>query len=107
MQTGFAILRPDGTIERSAVDWPDDPGYSRIKALIEPLVGGRLEHVSVLYKGQRADMFFNESGAIDGLLENMAATSIYHAARKRRDQDMSDAPWIYGSAVLFDRIVWR
>ncbi len=107
MNTDFTIIRPDGPLERGNVDWPNDPGYDRIKTLIAPLVGGDIEHVSVMYGGRRTDMFVNETGANDELPYNDRATAIYHVASQRRGVDTSLAPGIYGTAVLFDdRRVW-
>jgi hypothetical protein len=107
MKTDFTIIRPDGTLERGNVDWPNDPGYDRIKTLIAPLVGGGIEHVSVLHNGRRTDMFVNETGGLDGLPANDKATAIYHAATRARGQSVKGAPMIYGTAILFDdRRVW-
>lgn len=36
----LAITEKRGAVERGSVDWPRDPGYDKIKALIEPLIDG-------------------------------------------------------------------
>lgn len=96
------------------VMWPREPGYDRLRALIEPLLGDRsLEHVSVLadFKGgtdyAAADMFVDETGALNGLPINDAATTIYRrysVLTHRADPD--GLPAIYGVAILFERRVW-
>lgn len=92
-------------IETREVEKP--VGYHKIAALVEPLIGARLEHVSVLFEGRRADMFVGDESALDGSPVNEAATRIYHAASLARGQDMTGAPPIYGVAVVCSEIVWR
>ena len=82
-------------------------GYDQIKAIVEPILKQRLEHVSVLWQGKRADMFVGDESALDDLPVNRLATEIYHAAGKQRGANMAGAPVIYGPAVVFDQIVWR
>jgi len=116
MKTKYTIFKPgDGAVEHGEIDWPKDPGYDRIKALVEPLIGGEpLEHVAVLHNGRRADMFVSELGhmclATRGPLPlNDRATAIYR--NNWMAQHPSDAPGslpaIAGVAILFDRIVWQ
>jgi hypothetical protein len=110
-KTGYMIFRPDGTSERGEVDWPHEPGYDRLKRMIEPIVGGPLEHVAVLHNGKRADMFVDEMGHVYATGPkpfNEAATKIYRAnwMKQHPGQDPEDLPTIAGIAVLFDRIVW-
>lgn len=97
------------------VDWPKDPGYGRIKALVEPLIGGEpLEQVAVLHAGQRRDMFVSETGNVhlttrDPLPINDAATAIYRHNRltQHPGTDPDTLPTIAGTAVLFtNRRVW-
>lgn len=105
----YILFLPDGTETRSEVDWPNDPGYGRIAHLIEPFVGGRVEHVSVLYEGERRDMFVHEEGALIPLARNERATEIYRAnwLSKNSSCPPESIPAIYGAAVLFpDRRVW-
>jgi hypothetical protein len=111
IKTEYLIYRP-GVAEPEAlsVDWPEEPGYAAVKAIVEPIVGP-LEHVSVLFEGRRSDMFVNEFGTgcfgHERLPVNEAATKIYHAASIARGTDTTWAPMIYGVAVLFSkRQVW-
>lgn len=112
VNTVYRILRADGAESTCQVDWPVDPGYHRLKDLIVPLLdGAHLEHVSVLHKGQRTDMFVDEMGhcKTPPLPRNEAATAIYRAATLRRapKTDPESLPWIAGTAILFDRVVWN
>lgn len=116
MKTTYSIYRPGiAEPERGEIEWPEDPGYQRIKALVEPLLGDkeRLEHVTVLHNDGPADMFVSEMGHMVltyrvPLPINDAATAIYRAAWMRRHpgDDPHDLPTIAGVAVLFDRRVW-
>jgi len=115
VKTRYHLILPDeGFAQTYEVDWPQEPGYDRIKSLVEPLINDEpLEHVSVLYNDRRADMFVSGVGAMaygkrGPLPRNDEATHIYRAASMRRDptQDPEDMPAIYGPAVIFDRIVW-
>ncbi len=112
MNTTYRVLRADGSETISEIDWPADPGYHRIKDLIEPLLDGAyLEHVTVLHNGQRADMFVDELGhrKAPPLPRNEAATAIYRAATLRRAPKThpESLPCIVGTAILFDRVVWN
>jgi hypothetical protein len=112
MKTNYAIFRPGhASAEWHEIDWPEDPGYDRIKALISPLLDGApLEHVTVLYEDRRADMFVDEKGHVkaEPLQRNDRATEIYRAnwLKHHPKDDPETLPWIAGVAVLFDRIVW-
>lgn len=121
MLTAYTVIRPDATEDTGAVDWPNEPDYRRIKALVEPLLGERepglhepLEHVTVLYQGERRDMFVSELGHMrlttrEPLPINWPATKIYRAAALRRmpHTPPEELPRIAGVAVLFpDRQVW-
>lgn len=107
MKTTYKIFRPGKEPELCSVDWPEEPGYTRIAALIDPLVGGNLEHVSVLYEGRRADMFVDEMGHVHGLSEhNEIATKIYRNNAVSRGAKPDSLPTIVGTAVLFDRLIW-
>lgn len=110
MDTTFLIMRPGRETETQTADLPLEPGYDRLKQLIRPLLDGHdLEHVTVLYGDRRADMFVDEMGGCKGLPVNDAATAIYRAAAMRRepDTDPDSLPAIFGTAILFERIVWR
>jgi hypothetical protein len=113
--TRFLIMRPDQPHETSEVDWPPEPGYDKLRALLTPLLDGAdLEHVTVLadfcggadYK--RADMFVDETSVLKGLPENGAATAIYRRnwMMQHPEQDPETLPAIAGPAILFERRVW-
>jgi hypothetical protein len=109
--TTYHILAADGSRATHTVDWPHEPGYDRIKQLIEPLLdGAHLEHVTVLHDGQRADMFVDKEGHCKDppLSRNEAATAIYRAATLRRapKTNPESIPYVVGTAILFDRLVW-
>lgn len=67
------------------------------------------EHVTVLYEGQRRDMFVDEFGALLRVPPNEVATEIYWNASKARGETPNDEwPRIYGVAILFpDHQVWK
>jgi hypothetical protein len=113
MLTEYSIIHPDGTIEAGTVEWPQEPGYHRIVALVEPLLDGEpLEHVTVLYDGRRHDMFVSEQGHLHlstrgPLAHNDTATKIYRTAALRDPAKLADElPSIVGVAVLFHRLIW-
>lgn len=109
MLTGFTIYRVGKEPERAVAELPADPGYLRLKAIINPLLGGaELEHVSVLHAGGRLDMFVDECGSINGLLRNEPATVIYRNnwLTQHPDTAPESIAAIYGTAILFDRRVW-
>jgi hypothetical protein len=121
MNTSFTVYHPDGSVSAGDVDWPEDPTYDQIRALVEPIVGGPLEHVRVLNpksveadricEGDYLDMFVDEIGHVAALgpkPRNDAATAIYRANWLRAEGgDPEDLPWIAGTAIVFDRRVWR
>jgi hypothetical protein len=72
---------------------------------IEPTLGQGLEHVSVLFEDRRGDMFVGENSAATEAY-NEEATKIYHAASIARGEDVSDAPVVYGVAVVASRRIW-
>jgi len=116
MKTEYTILKPgDVPVERGEVDWPKEPGYQLIKALVEPLLGDNepLEHVAVLHDGKRRDMFVSEYGHMrlttrEPLPINDRATAVYRNnwMTQHPDQDPETLPGIAGNAILFHRIVW-
>ena len=109
MKTTYTIYRVGEKPETCEVDWPEEPGYHRIDKLVRPLLdGANLEHVTVLHNGERADLFVDDVGLIKGLFRNPEASEIYQAAAiaRRPDADRSTLPSIYGTAILFARIVW-
>ena len=108
--TKFYIYRPSTPEpEVSNADLPKEPGYARLREIMEPLLdGAMLEHVSVLFEDRRADMFVDEMGMIKELPRNDAATDIYRAnwLKHHPDSNPDDSPAIYGAAIVFDRLVW-
>lgn len=117
MKTTYEIYRVgQSEPERGEIDWPLAPGYDRIKALVEPLLGEKepMEHLSVLHNGKRRDMFASEYGHVQltwraSLPINDVATAIYrhYSLTHNPEQNPDDLPDIAGTAVLFtDRVVW-
>lgn len=108
--TAYTLYRPGLVPTFGHVQLPVEPGYAALKAAVEPMLeGGRMEHVTVLYEGRRADMFVDEIGIQKGLRRNEHATSIYRAASLRADPRLmpEQLACIYGPAVLFTgRQVW-
>lgn len=116
MITTYTILRADGRSEPGEVDWPENPSLRQIEAVVEPIVGGDLEHVTVLYpvnvlypaNDEYRDMFVDELGHQHGRPRNNKATAIYRNNwLQHHGGDPEELPWIAGDAVVFDRIVWR
>jgi hypothetical protein len=115
MKTEYTIYRVGGETTYCEVDWPESPHYEVIRDLVEPLLGAGepLEHVSVLWRGKRADMFVSEYGHMrltwrDPLPINDHATVIYRANYMARNPggDPESLSAIAGTAILFHRIVW-
>ncbi len=110
MKTDYTIYRTDGTQEQGTIDWPEDPGFDRIDAVVAPIINvvrGHWEHVSVLHNDEPHDMFIDETGQLKGLPLNVAATAIYrNYSIKKRGADAEDLPTIVGAAVLFHRRIW-
>lgn len=110
MKTAYTIYRVGhASGEYHEIDWPEEPGYDKIKALIEPLLDDNpLEHVTVLYDGERADMFVDEMGAMKPLPVNERATVIYRTnwLTQHPKADPDSLPAIHGTAILFHRRVW-
>lgn len=107
--TTFTILRVLGRLQKREADLPAEPGYDRLKALICPLLNDKhFEHVSVIHNGKPADMFVDETGAMDGQVRNEAATKIYRTnwLKQHPKCDPETLPAIYGTAIVFDRRVW-
>lgn len=118
--TGYLVILPEnGRWEDCAsksINWPREPGYDLIREIVDPLVGGHLEHVHVLRTNfangstSPADLFVNDEGNMPGrhLPVNPLATFLYHTFTRlqRSKKDWADAPPICGPAVLFNRRVW-
>ena len=116
MLTSFLIIRPEPPLTVVDVDLPEDPGFQRLKAIIEPIIRAdrahaHFEHVSVLHDGKPADMFVDDEGVLHDLPANMPATRVYHANSIARGEPhlngvMPGAPIIRGVAILSSRRVW-
>lgn len=111
MKTAMYLYRPNQPVVTTSVEFKTDhPSGPELKAVVEPLLdGAKMEHVVVLWKGRRADMFVDEEGVQKRLLRNEEATAIYRASWMSRfpDSDPEDLPYIYGNAVLFEEVVWK
>lgn len=112
IDTSYQIIPPgDAAAPQVTVRWPKKPGYQLIKALVEPHLGGEpMEHVTVLCRGKRSDMFVSELGRLQlttraPLPRNERATAIYRT-NWHPGTDPELLPWIAGPAVLFFRRVW-
>jgi len=115
MLTTYTVISPDGTQTHGDVDFPENPGFHLLRALISPLIGNEpIEHVAVLHLGLRCDMFVSELGHLTTdtrrapMPLNPSATAIYRNAAMTHEPalDPNTLPTIVGPAVLFDRIVW-
>lgn len=108
IETTYTVYQPDGSSYEGCIMWPKEPGYDLIREFVEPILHADLEHVAVLYKGKKADMFVDDTGALKKLPINKAASDIYRAAYLKRypDVDPENLSAIHGIAILFDRIVW-
>jgi len=52
METTFHVYQPgDDKPETRTVDLPKDPGFHKLADLLNPIIGGDLEHVTVLVVG--------------------------------------------------------
>lgn len=117
MKTRILIMRPGEAAELRDVEVPDDGAYEALKAIVEPITGHPLEHVTVWadFTGgnafKRADMFVNELGHLQEppLPRNDAATEIYrrNALMNHGEAMPERLPVIVGPAILFEHIVWR
>ena len=48
MQTKYTVYYPNGNETQGEVDWPEAPSFDQINKLVNPIIGGLLEHVYVL-----------------------------------------------------------
>lgn len=103
------ILRANGDVED--LDAPNvlDGRQPVFMRRLGEIVGGGIEFVWVEYLGKRTCMIVNETGALDRLPVNEAATSIYHTYPAKRDgvtlqQARGQFPLIYGDVALLDGV---
>ncbi|NTD85471.1 hypothetical protein [Agrobacterium tumefaciens] len=85
--------------------------WAALAVFVRPLFDEDVEHVAVLYKGQRRDMFVGETSSINGRhIRNIRATEIYRAntvSRMPPSFNPEELPAISGPAIIFpDTIVW-
>jgi hypothetical protein len=115
MKTKMLIMVPDQPNTKLEIELVKYPSYETLKQLLGPIiVCAHVEHVSVLadFEGatayRKSDMFVDEDGHAKGLPLNGNATAIYrrNALLHQGVKDQDSLPWIAGTAVLFDRIVW-
>lgn len=109
MRTVFTTFWPDGTRTEAEFDLAPDPSLAELKGALRATLGSAdVEHVSVLWRDRRADMFVDEDGHGKGLARNEAATGIYRAAwlRDHPATPLEELPAIAGPAVIADRLVW-
>jgi hypothetical protein len=108
--TTYTIMYPDPSSceEKGQIVWPEEPGYERLRGLLVPILRGNFEHVSVKYRGKKADMFVHDEGRNMGLGFNPIATMVYRTAwlDTHPTAKPDDLQWIAGVAVVFDRRVW-
>lgn len=113
MDTLFWLIEPTGHIETGSKDLPAKPGYADLK-FIAPLIRARhFEHVTILYNGERRDMFVDELGLLEDRPYNPLATMLYRQNTMVRclaqGQKLlpSEIGHIVGPAVFFPtRQVW-
>ena len=110
METTYTLLGVNGTKCVATLDLPKEPGYDVLAKIIRPLIGrGRdFERVNVLHEGKYTDMFVDDSGLLDHLPINVAATAIYrnNVLTHEKGAIADDLPAIHGNAILFSRKVW-
>jgi hypothetical protein len=107
--TTYTLLLPSGEKVQQIIEWPAKPGFKMIEALVAPFLdGAHLEHVSVLFQGERCSMFVDEAGQRKGLERNEEATKVYRTFLLGRYPKMppENLSFIVGPAVLFHRNVW-
>jgi hypothetical protein len=82
-----------------------------IKRVLPDTFDEPVEHVAVLYEGERRDMFVGETSNINERhIRNVRATEIYrnNMMTQRPAMDPEELPPICGPAVLFpDEIIWK
>lgn len=109
MKTRYTVYRVGAEPVDAEVNWPAEPSYQEIKALIRALLdGAHMEHVSVLYEGKRADMFVDDEGMNKRLPRNEVPTRIYRGnwLAQHPGTEPESMSAIHGTAILFHRRVW-
>jgi hypothetical protein len=122
MKTRYRVISPNDmqrAQEALEIELVPPITTATFHALIDPIVGGDYEHVTVFCAfepgGQEdyRDMFVSETGVLDQLPVNHLATGMYHRNVVVHDPDglgspesLAAAPRIHGVAVLFERVIW-
>jgi hypothetical protein len=103
--TALVVIRPEGPIEDATAMLPEVPTVLELRAVLDPIIGGCFERISIVDADGPRDMFGHECGAIDGLPVNPTATRLFRAAHLSANPGMNrdDLPEIYGTVVLFQR----
>ncbi|WP_141688512.1 hypothetical protein [Bradyrhizobium paxllaeri] len=105
----YRVLTPDGRKIDSVATLPSHPSPNDVRQVVNHLLdGGAAEHVVVLQKDRRTDMFVDEQSHLKHLRRNEAATALFRAAALRGNphRDPETLPYIAGPAIVFDEPVW-
>ena len=107
------IYKPGEPMIQETKMLPAAPGFKDLEFVHDIIGCTHLEHVSVLFEGQRNDMFCDEDFREKGLPFNLAATEIYRAATMSRIKagavlrcSILDLPMICGTAIVITPRVW-
>jgi hypothetical protein len=111
MKTEYTVYQVDGSSTVEHCELLAVPGFDDLAVVISKALNvGSLEfeHVGVIHKGFKCDMFVHDRGIIIGLERNEAATTIYrtNVLTKHPDINPEDLGYIAGPAVVFSRRVW-
>ena len=108
LETFYTFIKYNGEARALSAPLPPYPSLQQLKQIIDPLVEGNLEHITVLTSDNEIrDMFINEMSA--GILpRNDLATRFYRNNHLKRypETPPEDLSAIYGNAVVFSRRVW-
>lgn len=86
-----------------------DARHESLDALLRPILDGSdYEHLTVLWRGRKSDMFVAADSSLRDLPRNNEATDIYRAATLQRHPKTPPEllPMVNGVAVIFESIVW-
>ena len=108
MKTTFEIIRVNGTVEKVEAEFSDDEdkrARETLEVLHKVIRPGYIEHVTVFWPDEYADMFVDESGKIidPPLPPNPVATRVYWNNTIVHRPEMAGQldDYIAGDAVLF------
>lgn len=120
----YRVLYHDGRDEAHEAELPEADAERALKpsdnqrkrwAIVREItqaiigLGKDVEHVRVWHEGKYLDMFVDETGVLDQLPLNTAATAVYRAnwmAHEPNPGPVDELPIIAGDAVLFLEKVW-